>query len=132
MSKNTIKEIADRRVRNEIIDYFELVSNKLALLDYGSKNPISNPYAEVFDQWDDRIHIDTDEMKQTFSVPLYTAAELEALRNYDQIWHQVLRETPDTMKIEAFVETASWKKMARAAKEALAVFQERGKLFDEE
>ena len=113
----TKQEIANN-IRKAIIDTLILVSSEKHQLKYQKTVPIADVSAEIFCQWDDSYYPDGDVFKLGFS-----AVEMGAMRNFNEVFESVCNETPDQLpSIEVFIKSPEWKKYSKAAIDALKAF----------
>lgn len=65
---------------------------------------------------------------EAFGQPIYTAAEIDALRDFDRVVVQVRRETPRILgRVADVADTAPWHTLMAAAQETLHVVIRRGR-----
>lgn len=119
--------IVEQRVRNRLIEYFELASSYIAQAEYAAAAPpyVHVPY-EVIEQWEDWVpHLDlvlTDSQ-------VYTSEEKEALSRFQSMWETTADAiTDDYPSLDAVQATPEWEAMRREAESALAVLAKRGRL----
>lgn len=127
MPKEPPKEVVERRVRNRIIDYLELMTSQEDQEEYQRKVPYVNIPSELINQWEDWVPRTIP--KGYYAEPVYTPAEAEAILAYHKTWDSVAdRLPPGRQSLEEFVQTAEWRELRDAAVKALSVFQPRGRL----
>lgn len=121
------ERIVEQRVRNRLIEYFELASSNAAQAEYAAAAPpyVHAPY-EVIEQWEDWVpHLDlvlTDSQ-------VYTPEEKEAVRRFQSIWEATAAAIADAYpSLEAVQAMPEWEVMRREAESALTLFAERGRL----
>jgi len=121
--------VVEQRVRNRIIEYFELVGSSDEQRAYERKAPayVNIPY-EVINQWEDWVSKDprsgSYEPLSTFS-----AEEVQALRDYQAVWEDAVAAVPSTYPSLAEVEALpEWSDLTRSAARASVVFARRGPL----
>jgi hypothetical protein len=104
----------------------ELASSFGAQQLYQATVPYVSVPNEVFNQFDDLIPPDSlDE----WGPPVFSMAEIDALRQFHEILEYVSDSTPDPMPpLADTLRIAEWTELRGAAKETLLVFRQRGKL----
>jgi hypothetical protein len=124
MSSNSLEEL-HCRLRNRIIEHLELVSSCSKQLAYQAAVPIAQVSGELFNGWGDWV-ADEAAIAQ-FGPPVFTPAEVSAIRQFNQQLETVAAATPDMLPpIDQFVATPEWQALSNAAKQALLVFAARG------
>ena len=61
------RQLVHQRIRNRLIEYFELLSSEADLLDYEASVPI-NLFAEIINQWEDWLAEPTNYAQITVTV----------------------------------------------------------------
>lgn len=119
--------IVEQRVRNRLIEYFELASSYVAQNEYAKAAPpyVHIPY-EIIEQWEDWVpHLDlvlTDSN-------VYTSREKEVLSRFQSVWELTTKAIGDDYpSLEAVQAMPAWEDMRLAAAAALAVLAKRGRL----
>ena len=133
MSERVPRQLVHQRIRNRLIEYFELLSSEAALLDYEASVPI-NLFAEIIDQWEDWL-AEPGEMPKAHAYPIgvYSKEEVVEVLRFHMIWDAVSGSTPDPIdRIADFFAMPEWPLLQSAAASALAVFGKRGKLPENE
>ncbi|WP_163543488.1 hypothetical protein [Occultella kanbiaonis] len=105
------KRVVEQRIRNRLIEYFELASSFTAQLRYEAAAPIVHVPYEIINQWEDwtlGLDLWLDEAQ------VYTAEEKEALRRFQVVWDRAAEE------------------LRQEAELALAVFARRGRLPEDQ
>lgn len=120
-------QIIEQRVRNRLIEYFELASSFVAQAEYEEAAPdfVHVPY-EVIEQWQDWVpHLDLVLLEST----VYTGEEVDAIRSFQSVWDATTDAIGDDYPpLEAVQAMPVWEAMRREAESALAVFARRGRL----
>lgn len=121
------ERIIEQRVRNRLIEYFELASSYAAQEEYAEAAPpyVHVPY-EVIEQWEDWVpHLDlvlTDSQ-------VYTPEEKETLSRFQSVWETAAEAiTDDYPSLDAVQATPEWEAMRCEAESALALLAKRGRL----
>lgn len=118
-----------QRVRNGIICYLEIVSSYEEQQAYERNVPIADVPAEVICMWADSV--DGDQLGW-FTEPAFSPSEQAAIREFHAVWKGVIEDTPQSLPaLSELIGTEPWERLRIAAEAALAVFNVRGKLFDE-
>lgn len=118
--------IIEQRIRNRLIEYFELAGSNEVQRKYQEDVPfVSVPY-EVIDQWDDWVRGDPpSEWFATSAV--FSADEADALGEFYDMWRSV--HLPDDYPALSDVQaTPDWGRLRSAALAAAAVFTRRGRM----
>jgi hypothetical protein len=122
--------LVELRVRNRIIDYLEIVSSYEEQRRYQAAVPVAWVPHEVINQWEDWLP--TDPRTYKFS-DVYSDAEVLAVRAFHAVWEQVVERTPDPLPPLAETQLLpEWHELRRAGLIALAVFDQRGRLPDDD
>ncbi|MBL8682563.1 MAG: hypothetical protein JNK05_25570 [Myxococcales bacterium] len=116
----------DRRLRNRIIEYLELVASFEFQREYQRIAPVWVPN-EVINQWEDRVG---SPACLTFAAsPVYTLDEDRALRDFHEVWLEVADGTPDPLpELEETLRLPAWERLRAAAESALRVMMVQGYL----
>lgn len=133
MGERTSRQLVHQRIRNRLIEYFELLSSEADLLDYEASVPI-NLFAEIINQWEDWL-AEPGQMPKADSYPIgvYSKEEVVEILRFHMIWDAVSGSTPDTIDgIADFFAKPEWPLLQSAAASALVVFAKRGKLSENE
>lgn len=119
-------QVIEQRVRNRLIEYFELASSFAAQHEYQQAVPIVHVPYEVIEQWQDWVpHLDL--VLSTSKV--YSADEVEALRRFQAVCDATADAIGyDYPSLAAVQELRAWQELRREAESALAVFARRGTL----
>jgi hypothetical protein len=132
MNKEVSEIVVSQRIRNRIMEYFELASSKEGLLEYQDKIKSVNILSELANQWEDWFSIEGFKKSQ-YVEPIYTKEECNALLLYHETWNKVFDEIPTEIEtIEQFVNSSWWSIVQGKAKSGLAVFMKRGYFNEEE
>ena len=129
VSDHPSERVVEQRVRNRIIEYLELAASYEDQRDYEAAVPIAHVPYEVINQWEDNLpHGPTAIIEPT----VYSAQELDALKQFDRVWRAAADEVPDDYPtLEQVQSMDAWKRLRSEAAKALAVFARRGKLSEE-
>jgi hypothetical protein len=131
MNKEISQTVVDQRVRNRIIEYFELVSDKNKLLEYQNNVDFVNVLSELVNQWEDWFSIDGYK-NGWYDIPIYTKEERKALLSYHCLWSTVVHEMPNNIQtINHFLCSDWWLKIQKKAKSCLIIFMDRGFLDED-
>jgi hypothetical protein len=110
------------------MEYLEIASSYEEQLQYEANVPIANVPNEMIEQWSDQVHLELFR----YCEPVYSAEEQAAIIRFNDIWQEVIEETPKIMPpLVKLLGSPSWEKLRIGAEQALEVFRLRGK-FDEE
>jgi hypothetical protein len=122
------RQVVLQRIRNRVIEYLELASSYEDQREYQSRVPIHVPN-EIVNQWEDWVQCPGD---LTFSEPVFSAAERDAVVRFHAVWDEVANNTPDPLPdVEDLFVTEEWRRLRDAALDALQVFRVRGKLSED-
>lgn len=117
----------EQRVRNRIIEYFELASSFAAQREYELAAPIAHVPYEVINQWEDWVPHDPRTVREFSDV--YTAEEVEALKRFHVVWEETTKAVPDDYpSLRAVQAMPAWEELRREAESAQTIFARRGKL----
>jgi hypothetical protein len=118
-----------QRVRNRVIEYLEFASSFEAQREYQAVAPVHVPH-EVINQWQDWVQ---PGWEATFTEPVFSQPERDALVAFSQAWAQVVSTTPNPLTdLESLSQTPEWESLRSAAADALAVFAVRGTLSEQQ
>ncbi|MCB8928796.1 MAG: hypothetical protein H6652_24600 [Ardenticatenaceae bacterium] len=127
---NVSKQVVFQRVRNRIIEYFEVASSFDEQQKYQKAVPLVSVPSEMINQFEDWVP--NKDVLDDFGLPVFSMAEQVALRRFHRIWEDVAQNTPNPLP--SLVETLKlpkWKQLREAAEETLVVFLDRGKLSED-
>lgn len=131
MNKDVSKIVVSQRIRNRIIEYFDLASSKERLFEYQDNVKFVNILNELANQWEDWFSFEGYK-KGWYVEPIYTKEESAALLSYHKLWDIVFDELPaEIQTIEQFVNSSWWPRVQGKAESGLAIFMKRG-YFNEE
>ena len=122
--------LVEQRIRNRIIEYFELASSFEAQqqLERGS---IAHVPHEVINIWEDWNPVDQSVWPGRLAHP-YSEDEIAAMQRFNQEWEWVCSNTPDPMPSLAETQALpAWRRLREAAAAALAVFSVRGRFSED-
>ena len=119
-----------QRIRNGLIQYFELASSENELLKYQREAPIAQVLVELVEQFEDWFQV--EHIKDGwYKEPTYTQKEIDAILRFHEIW-EMLIDLPDYVDtIGNFLSTNYWPPFQRQAQETLNILMKRGYLSDE-
>lgn len=107
-----------QRIRNRIIEYLEITSSV-----HEQRKVEPN---ELINMWEDWV---CEKRVSTYSEPVFSKLEQQALSEFNSTWNHVVDSTPDTLPTyEVLEKNKYWNKLALEALKTLSVFMERGKL----
>lgn len=110
--------IVFQSVRNRIIEYFDLISDPAACEAFGAN--------AVINYWEDWRSSDYPE-------PVFTEDERQVIEKFEIAWLNVVNATPNPMPSWASLSVLPvWNQLIASARFALAVFQIRGYLPEDE
>jgi hypothetical protein len=118
--------VVEQRVRNRLIEYFELASSFSEQREYEAADPIVHVPYEVIEQWADwgphlDLYLETSEV--------YTAEEVKALKRFQLVWDKASEAVPDDYpSLQQVQAMPAWEELRREAESALGIFAGRGKL----
>ena len=123
MTEAISRILLDQRIRNRIIEYLEIASSYEEQLQYEANVP-----NEMINKWSDQVDLD----REGYRGPVYSIEEKAAIIRFNDIWNEVIKETPKKMPLLVkLLGSPPWEKLRIGAEQALEVFRLRGK-FDEE
>ena len=115
-----------QRIRNRLIEYFEVASSFDEQNDYQASAPIADVPAEIINQWADLV--DDAHLKE-FLPPIFSHRELQALREFHEVWECVAESLPDPLPaLEDIQRLGPWTRLRGEAASALGVMMIRGRL----
>lgn len=117
------RQLVEQRIRNRIIEYFEIV------VEFDS-DPGAMSLNGLVNQWE--MYVDHPFTPSEYPPPAFTDREVDVIRRVDVAWEEFCNTTPSRISDEgqAFM-LPSWSAFVAEANAALAVFAERGKLSEE-
>jgi hypothetical protein len=120
--------LVEQRIRNRIIEYFELASSFEAQMEYQSDVSIAWVPDEVIEMWNDLNPVDQSRWRGRLTDP-YSVAEIDAMLAFHQTWEWVIANTPRQLPpLPALQQTPQWQRLRDAAETALRPFSERGRM----
>jgi len=121
------RRVVDQRIRNRVIEYFEVAASFEAQRKCERDIPIVHVPYEVISEWKDWVWKDP---RQDSDLPgIYTQEEFQALCDYQVVWEVATKAVPDDFPSLAQVQALpDWGKLRSTAESALAVFGRRGKM----
>ncbi len=133
MVERASRQLVEQRLRNRQIEYFEMASREVELLDYEASVPV-NIFAELLNQWDDYLPYPRRIPKKSwFSRVVYSEEEIEEILRFHAVWEDVSKSTPNGIdRIPDFLEMPEWQQLKSAAQSALTVFSKRGRLSEDD
>lgn len=112
--KTTDSELASN-IRSRVFEILELISDERAQRSYQDRAPMVQVSSELFNQWEDVHHPDTEEWQLAFDQP-----ERSVLRSFNMAFEEVCEVTPQLLPpLSEFIGTESWRIYRDAAKSAL-------------
>jgi hypothetical protein len=126
------RRLVEQRLRNRVIEYFELVGRSESQRDYVASAPafVNVPY-EIINQWEDWVPEDPRRSQALAAV--YSPDEVQALRDYHGAWEIAADAIPDDYPSLAAVQALpEWEQLTEAAASAGSVFARRGKLPEDQ
>lgn len=121
------RQIVEQRIRNRIIEYFDLAASYDEQIDYPRKVPAINIANEVINQWEDWVPPPSRASLNDFSV--FSPEELTAINSFWPVWEAAARALAEDFPSLAAVHVMpEWKQLRDQAQSAASVFQERGLL----
>ncbi len=121
----------EQRVRNRIIEYLELAASFDEQQSYERNVPIAHVPYEVMNQWEDNFPRGLE--RDLPRMDVFSPDEIAALREVEPTWLAASRALPDDYPTLAAVQALpAWAALRNAASSALAVFERRGRLSEEE
>jgi hypothetical protein len=121
------ERVVDQRIRNRIIEYFELAASNDDQLAYEKNVPIAHVPYEVINQWEDWVPAGPSKAVNDPSV--FSAAELQEMQDFQLVWESTAAAVPDDYPHLSDVQALpAWDQLRQQAKRALRVFEVRGKL----
>jgi hypothetical protein len=104
------------RMRALVVDYLKLAANEAAQHAYQAGVPYVSVSNELFNQWDDFYHPNSDEF-----LAALTADEVAALAEYDEVLDSLAQRTPQTVApLDVFAASAEGRELRAAAAATLA------------
>ena len=123
MEDNAIpsKQLVLQRVRNRIIEYFELAGDPQAQAKFGPNMVVS-----YWEDWQSLLYA------SRLPAPVFSAPELSAMQAFDLSWHAVANITSNPMPPIALLRgNPIWQLFTSSAANALAVFAIRGRFSED-
>ena len=122
--------VIDQRVRNGLIQYFELASSEELLLKYQRDVPIAQVLVELVEQFEDWFKL--EHIKDGwYKEPTYTKEEIASILRFSEIWEMLLDLPEYVDSIGNFLSSKYWPPFQKEAKQTLEVLMKRGYLSDE-
>lgn len=126
-SEEPSERVIEQRVRNRIIEYFELASSFAAQTEYERAVPMVHVPFEVINQWEDWAPQDPRAVLDFSAV--YTAEEVDALTRFHVVWDETSKAVSDDYPSLHVVQAMpAWERLRLEAETAVAVFARRGTL----
>jgi hypothetical protein len=128
---NPSRRVVGQRVRNRVIEYLELASSFDDQLEYERVAPDFVPIPEeIIEQWNDWVP--GDPRQQTVFADVYSDAEVLAIKSFHETWQHVVDHTPSPMPpLRQTMALPEWNELREAASQALALFEQRGRMPEE-
>lgn len=123
--------LVEQRIRNRVIEYLELAASFEEQQRYERNVPIAYVPGEVINQWEDNFPRGLQrDLAQT---DVFSPDEVAALREVEPTWVAACRAMPDDYPtLPAVQALPAWQALRGAASSALAVFERRGRLSEDE
>jgi len=123
--------VIEQRVRNGLIQYFELASSEELLLKYQRDAPIAQVLVELVEQFEDWFQV--EHIKDGwYKEPTYTQEEIDAILRFREIWEMLLNLPDYVDSIGNFLSSNYWPPFQKEAQKTLNILMLRGYLSDEE
>jgi hypothetical protein len=117
----------DRRVRNNILEYLELVASPARQWEYQRNVPIAHVAAEICCMWGDTV----GDGPETLNPAVYSDEEMAAIRVFHGVWDATWRAMPSPLPTLSESEKhPAWRRLRDAAEVCLAVLRIRGRTPD--
>ena len=130
MEENIPDIVIEQRVRNGLIQYFELASSEELLLKYQREAPIAQVLVELVEQFEDWFQV--EHIKDGwYKVPTYTQEEIDAILRFREIWEMLLNLPDYVDSIGNFLSSNYWPPFQKEAQKALNILMKRGYFSDE-
>jgi hypothetical protein len=126
------RRIVEQRVRNNLIEYFELVGSFEQQEQYERNVPIAYVPFEVIEQWHDSVP--SDPRSDPGISKVYSPAEVEAMQVFQPAWEKASAAIPDRYPVPPLPQVFAlpeWIELRDAAQIASKVFRVRGKMPDD-
>lgn len=121
------ERVVDQRIRNRIIEYFELAASYDDQLAYEQNVPIAHVPYEVINQWEDWVP--SGPLTAVRDPSVFSASELHEMYDFQRVWESTASALPDDYPPLRDVQALSaWDQLRQQATRALRVFEVRGKL----
>jgi hypothetical protein len=121
------RRVVDQRVRNRIIEYFELAASYEAQLAYEQDVPFVHVPYEVINQWEDWVP--APPLTSVNDLRVFSARELQAIEDFRPVWEATAaaigNDYPTLREVQVLPE---WRQLRQQAEVASRVFAERGEL----
>ena len=119
--------VIEQRIRNRIIEYFELASSFAAQREYEQSVPIAHVPYEVINQLEDWVPKDPGAL--TWHPEVFTDEEVLTLREFYVVWDETAKAVPrDYPSLHDVQAMPAWDQLRQVAETAVAIFARRGKL----
>ncbi|NOT88693.1 MAG: hypothetical protein HOP03_10965 [Lysobacter sp.] len=106
-----------KNMRTMLVQTLVLISSEEEQVKYQHEVSHVDVSAELFNQWDDSFFPDDVNFREAFS-----NEEIVALGLFNAVLSEVAEETPHNLPaLDDFVKTQCWRRLSRAAHEALVV-----------
>lgn len=132
MNERQLSErVVDQRIRNRIIEYFELAASYDHQLAYEKSVPIAHVPHEVINQWEDWVP--AGPMTAVKDPSVFSAAELQEMQGFQLVWESTAAAVDDNYPPLSEVQALpAWDRLRQQAERALRVFEVRGKLPEDQ
>jgi hypothetical protein len=122
--------VVGQRIRNRVIEYFEIAASFKDQVEYAAAVPNVNVPYEMINAWEDWVDVDhLEDSEVSFT---YSPAEAEEMRRYKSVWLAASDVLPKNFPtIEYAHALPEWEAMRAAAAVALTEFRKRGKMSED-
>ena len=117
--------MVEQRIRNRVIEYFDLAASFGEQRQYERAVPFVNVPYEVINMWEDNFP--KDPSKDSNLLVVYSPDEVKAIRNFHVVWDVAADAVPTNYPTLAEVQALpAWEQLRHAAAFAREVFARRG------
>ncbi len=127
-SEEPSPDTIQRRVRNRIIEYLELVCDKSTQLRLQAEVPYVSMVNELINMWEDWVPYHP---KGHYAGNVFSAEEEDSMIRYHSIWDSVAERIVLVSSLDEFVEMEEYDELTEAAERTLSVFMKRGKMSED-
>tara|TARA_R110002072_G_scaffold302990_1_gene490777 strand:+ start:454 stop:864 length:411 start_codon:yes stop_codon:yes gene_type:complete len=120
-------QVVQRRVRNRLIEYFEMAASFDEQSKYQLEAPQVHVPHEVINQYEDWVP--SPSRLDEWGPPVFSMGELDALREFARVFDDTCDRTPHPLPpLDQVQRLPAWESLRQGARDALRVFLRRGKL----